>query len=68
MRQALDNLEALFESIGDSYATDLEKEEYEKAEQDGPSEEELREMIRRGDEIKEQKKKRETAGKSKTKD
>jgi hypothetical protein len=56
LRQALDNLEALFQSIGDSYQSDLDAGAFEVVESDGPSEEALREMVRRGEVIREQKK------------
>lgn len=68
LRQALDNLESLFQSIGDAYQTDLKTEAYEHAEQDGPTEEELREMVRRGEEIQEQKKRQGALGKNKKKE
>lgn len=56
MRQALDHLETLFQTIGDYYQQDLDAGAFEKAEQDGPTEEALREMVQRGEAIKEQKK------------
>jgi hypothetical protein len=42
----------------------LEKETYEKAEVIGPSEEELRQMVKRGEEIKAEKKRQEAKGKA----
>jgi hypothetical protein len=64
LREALTRLETLFEAIGESYKQDLDKGEYERAEVIGPSEEELREMVRRGDEIKAQQKKKDAKGKA----
>lgn len=59
LREALSHLESLFETIGESYKRDLDTGEYERVKVVGPSEEELREMVRRGEEIKEEKKRQE---------
>jgi hypothetical protein len=68
LREALTQLEDLFQTIGESYKEDLERGEYERADIIGPSEEELRDMVRRGDEIKAEKKKREAKSKAATLD
>ncbi|UZJ52827.1 hypothetical protein CBS101457_002147 [Exobasidium rhododendri] len=64
LREALTQLEGLFETIGESYNEDLQRGEYERAEVIGPSEEELRDMVRRGEEIKADKKRKEAKNKA----
>lgn len=54
LREALDNLDQLFETIGDEYAKDLERGEYQRFEEPGLSEEQMRETIAKGEDIRRQ--------------
>lgn len=50
----MDNLDSLFQTIGESYEEDLAKDQYERFEEPGLTEEQLRETVKKGEEIKRQ--------------
>ena len=54
LRDALDNLDQLFQTIGEEYEADLAKDEYERFEEPGLTEEQLRETVKKGEEIRRQ--------------
>lgn len=61
LREALDNLDQLFETIGDGYAKDLERGHFERFQEPGLTEEEMRETIAKGEEIRRQQRQEKTA-------
>ncbi|PWN91717.1 RBP11-like subunits of RNA polymerase [Acaromyces ingoldii] len=51
LKEALDNLETLFETIGSSYSKDLSEGKFERFREPGANEEELRAIVERGKQI-----------------
>lgn len=54
LRSALDNLETLFTTIGVAYQKDLDRGAFERFEEPGASEDELRAIVQRGEEIRQE--------------
>lgn len=54
LREALNNLEQLFETIGNAYEEDLKRDGFERFQEPGLTEEEMRETVKKGEEIRRQ--------------